>query len=50
MDDLQMFILLYVDDCVLLSETRDGLQQGLHILHDYCMHWRLKVNTEKLQK
>ena len=42
-----MFILLYAEDCMLLPETRDGLQQGLDILHDYCKCSRLKINTEK---
>ena len=43
-DDCKIFILLYADDCLLLSEARNGLQQGINILHKF---WRLKINTEK---
>lgn len=39
--------LLYADDLVLLSETREGLQASLKNLDDYCMKWDLHVNTDK---
>lgn len=45
--DIQLFLLLYADDAVILSESREGLQEGLDIMHDYCVRWRLTVNTEK---
>ena len=46
-DDLKLCMLLYADDSVILSETRDGLQEGLDYLYDYCQRWKLTVNTEK---
>ncbi len=44
---LKLFILMYADDIVLMSETAEGLQQGLNILQTYCMKWKLTVNTLK---
>ena len=32
---------------VLFSESRQGLQQRLNRLHDYCVHWGLTVNANK---
>ena len=40
-------ILLYADDIVLLSESEEGLQTSLNILHDFCSSWKLQVNTDK---
>ena len=44
---LKLFLLLYADDIVTFSETEQGLQAGLDILHDYCQSWKLKVNIQK---
>ena len=44
---LEIFVLLYADDTVLLSETRDGLKQSLLALEMYCEQWKLTVNSEK---
>ena len=44
---LKMFLLLYADDAVLFSETREGLQHGIDIIYDYCKRWRLEVNIQK---
>ena len=44
---LKIFVLLYADDTVLLSETRDGLKQSLLALEMYCNQWKLSVNSEK---
>ena len=32
----RMVIRLYADDAVILSDSRDNLQQGLTILNEYC--------------
>ena len=45
--DTSMNILLYADDIVLLSQSKEGLQNSLNILHDFCYTWKLKVNTDK---
>ena len=44
---LEIFVLLYADDTILLSETRDGLKQSLLALEMYCEQWKLSVNSEK---
>ena len=46
-DDLKLYLLLYADDSVIFSSTREGLQMGLDVLHDYCTKWRLIINTDK---
>ena len=44
---LEMFILLYADDTVILSDTPEGLQNALSIYSEYCNLWKLKVNHAK---
>lgn len=39
--------LMYADDIVLFSETRDGLQECLDRFSRYCDTWGLEVNTDK---
>uniref|UniRef100_A0A671U6T8 ribonuclease H n=1 Tax=Sparus aurata TaxID=8175 RepID=A0A671U6T8_SPAAU len=39
--------LLYADDLVLLSPTKEGLQQHLSLLHTFCQSWALTVNPKK---
>jgi ABC-type methionine transport system ATPase subunit len=41
------FVILYADDTVILSETKEGMQQALDILESYCEIWRLQVNVAK---
>ena len=40
-------VLLFADDLVQLSTTRDGLQRALLKLEAYCKEWKLTVNTDK---
>ena len=39
--------LLYADDLVLISESKEGLQKQIDTLHNYCKKWKLKINTKK---
>ena len=39
--------LLFADDLVLLSSTKEGLQQHLDLLHRFCQTWALTVNLSK---
>ena len=39
--------MLYADDIVIMSETEDGLNQGILLLEQYCDRWKLIVNTNK---
>ena len=39
--------LMYADDLVLISTSRNGLQHQLDILQEYCQKWHLTVNIQK---
>jgi len=42
-----MSCLQYADDLILVSETKDGLQNCLNELNIYCNKWKLDINTDK---
>ena len=39
---MNIFLLLYADDTVLMAETPEDLQKQLHIFHDYCLEIKSK--------
>lgn len=39
--------LIYADDVLLLSESKEGLQSCLNALQLYCDYWKLQINIEK---
>lgn len=39
--------LIYADDVLLLSESKEGLQSCLDSLQVYCDYWKLKINIDK---
>ena len=41
--------LAYADDIVLISTTKEGLQNALNATQQYCQEWRLKINHKKTQ-
>ena len=45
--DLKLCLILYVDDSTLISTNREGLQDSLDCLYDYCTKWGLFVNVDK---
>ena len=47
LQDISLFLLMYADDTVLLSESRDGLQNILNQLKIYSDNWDISVNVEK---
>lgn len=47
LEQLQLYLLLFADDAVLFSETREGLQNSLDNLENYCERWNLTVNVDK---
>ena len=47
LEQLQLYLLLFADDAVLFSETREGLQRNIDNLEKYCQKWNLTVNVEK---
>ena len=44
---LKIFIILYADDTVILSESAEGLQEAISAFEEYCDIWKLTVNTNK---
>jgi hypothetical protein len=47
MNEVKIFMLLFADDTVLFSYTKQGLQILLDKLHDYCNKWGISVNINK---
>ena len=48
--DVNMFkivMLLYADDIMLFSNSKENLQEGLDFLSNYCKRWKLKINVSK---
>ena len=43
---LILFIILYADDTVILSESESDLHAQLDAFHEYCLTWKLKVNID----
>jgi hypothetical protein len=39
--------LLFADDLLILSETKEGLQHSLDNLSNYCDNWQLAINVNK---
>ena len=39
--------LMYADDLILISQTKEGLQKQLDKLNEYCLKWKLEVNSKK---
>jgi len=46
-DNINIDILLYADDIILLSNSPEGLQSMLNTLGNWCKKWRLVVNNSK---
>ena len=46
-NEMNLNFLMYADDLILFSESKDGLQQSLDNLKEYCDKWQLEVNTTK---
>ena len=47
LQDMQLFMLLYADDAVVFSTSRESLQSMLNDIELYCGTWGLKINTSK---
>ena len=45
LDMSKLFLLLYADDIVIMSETEEGLKHGLFLLENYCDKLKLTVNA-----
>ena len=47
-DELQLLLLLFADDTVLFSYSKEGLQFQLNQLNTYCSNSGITVNTAKM--
>ena len=45
--DMHIYILMYADDIVLLSENEQKLQTILDHVNTWCCKWQMKVNPDK---
>ena len=48
-NDIKIPYLFWADDLVLISTTKDGLQNQLNVVNDYCSDWKLTLNAEKIK-
>ena len=46
-DQLSIYLLLFADDAVLISESAEGLQSSMNNLFEYCTKWNITVNVDK---
>jgi hypothetical protein len=44
---IKLFVLLYADDTVLMSEDQESFQNLLNDFSDYCKLWKLQINMNK---
>ena len=44
---INLFLILYADDTVIISDSAEGLQRQLNALYSYCADWKLTVNVSK---
>ena len=47
LNDIPVNALMYADDLVLISKTKDGLQNLLNTLHNFTESWFLRINKSK---
>jgi len=47
--EMELSILLYADDIVLVAPNEIKLQEMLNYVSDWCAKWKMSVNTEKTQ-
>ena len=47
LDNINICVLLYADDIVLISENEENLQKMLDYVSDWCYKWQMKVNVDK---
>ena len=44
---LKLFVILYADDTIILSDDAKHFQDMLNVFSEYCKKWKLKINIEK---
>ena len=46
-NDINIMLLMFSDDMVIIGDSPEELQASLNKLHDYCSKWCLEVKTVK---
>ena len=46
---INMYVLLYADDTLVLAESPEELQNALNEVHSYCEKWSLRISTSKIK-
>ena len=44
---LSIYLLLFADQRMIVSKTKEGLQEWLNNLQTFCLRWDLTVNVQK---
>ena len=44
---IKIFILMYADDTVIFSHSKNDLQKALETFENYCKEWKLTDNVAK---
>ena len=44
---INMYVLLYADDTLVLAESPNELQNALNEVHSYCQKWGLRISNDK---
>ena len=44
---LKLYVLLYADDACILARSKEGLDEGMKYLYDYCRQWKMTLNVTK---
>jgi hypothetical protein len=44
---LRLMVLMYADDAILMSTTKEGLQRAIEVMCRYSDEWKLKINSSK---
>ena len=48
--EINVSLLMYADDIVLMAESEEALQRMLDELYKWCNTWNMVINTEKTQE
>ena len=44
---IKLLVLMYADDTIIMSSTKEGLQKAINQMCRYCKTWNLKMNSDK---
>lgn len=44
---MKLILLLYADDTIIMSTTKERRQNALNYMCEYCKKWKLEINSEK---